>query len=61
VTVDGGRFARVAAGLVVVVFVVDAVAAPPDPYTQLLVLGPGVAGALLVAALVASRCDADGG
>jgi Sec-independent protein secretion pathway component TatC len=53
VTPDWSQFAAVAAVLVGVVLVVGAVVAPPDPYTQLRTVVPGVVVALVVAYLVA--------
>jgi Sec-independent protein secretion pathway component TatC len=53
VTPDWSRFLGVFLGLAVVVFVVGAVASPPDPYTQLRAVVPGVVVALVVAYLVA--------
>ncbi|RMB23910.1 DUF7534 family protein [Haloplanus aerogenes] len=50
---DWPRFLAVFAVLLVVVFVVGAVVSPPDPYTQLRAVGPGVVVALVVAYLVA--------
>jgi hypothetical protein len=51
--VDWSQFGAVAAVLVLVVFVVVAASAPPDPYTQLRGVVPGVVVALAVAYLVA--------
>jgi Sec-independent protein secretion pathway component TatC len=53
VTPDWTRFAAVFGALLVVVFVVVAVVSPPDPYTQLRGVLPGVVAALVVAYLVA--------
>jgi len=53
VTPDWPRFLAVFAVLVVVVFVVGAAVSPPDPYTQLRAVVPGVVVALVVAYLVA--------
>ncbi|WP_157969255.1 hypothetical protein [Haloplanus rubicundus] len=52
-TPDWSRFGAVAAVLVLVVVVVVAVTSPPDPYTQLRGILPGVLVALAVAYLVA--------
>ena len=51
-TLDSSRFLAVAAVLVVVVVVVVVATVPPDPYTQLRGVVPGVVAALLVAYLV---------
>jgi Sec-independent protein secretion pathway component TatC len=53
VTPDWSRFLGVFVGLLVVVFVVVALSSPPDPFTQLRGLVPGVVVALVVAYLVA--------
>ncbi|MFB6195915.1 MAG: hypothetical protein ABEI80_07065 [Haloplanus sp.] len=54
------RFPRVALGLGVVVFVVAATVAPPDPYTQLLVVVPGLVCAVVVAYWVTVRGGREG-
>jgi peptidoglycan/LPS O-acetylase OafA/YrhL len=53
VTPDWFRFLGVFLGLLVVVVAVVAATSPPDPYTQLRGIVPGVVVALVVAYLVA--------
>jgi len=53
VTPDWSRFLGVFLGLLLVVFVVVALTSPPDPFTQLRGVVPGVVVALVVAYLVA--------
>jgi hypothetical protein len=57
VTPDWPRFFGVFAGLFVVVVAAVAVVSPPDPYTWLRGLLPGVVAALVVAYLVAVGGD----
>lgn len=52
-TPDWSRFVGVFLGLLVVVVVVVFLSSPPDPYTQLRGIVPGVVVALVVAYLVA--------
>ena len=52
-TPDWSRFLGVFLGLLVVVFVVVFLSSPPDPYTQLRGIVPGVVVAAVVAYLVA--------
>ena len=52
-TPDSFRFLGVFLGLLVVVVAVVAATSPPDPYTQLRGIVPGVVVALVVAYLVA--------
>jgi len=53
VTPDWSRFLGVFLGLLVVVFVVVSLSSPPDPFTQLRGLVPGVVVSVVVAYLVA--------